>query len=153
MSCDPRGPVEIIRRGNNYFRRWRPACDSDCLYLRAGETDWHGPFPTEGDWATEQRWEHRFAIKRAARLGLDGVPLQVQIVGAYIRTRLLHEGPAKKLSDWKQLSPGSHMLVNPYPTADDVEKALNRVTYMRQKGCGDYRSWTDDVGALWVERL
>lgn len=153
MSADPRGPVEIVKQGDNYFRRWRPACVSDCLYLRAGETDWHGPFPTEGDWATEQRHEHRHAVDFATRLGRAGIPLHVQIVGAYIRTRLLFEGPAKKLSDWKQLSPGSRLLVNPYPTADDVEKAVNRVKYMHHNGFGSYRSWTDDVGALWVERL
>lgn len=153
MTPDPRGPVEIIQRGTDYFRRYRPGCDSDSFYLKAGETDWHGPYPSNPDRAWEQRHEFDSAVRRAAKAGRSGIPLQVQCVGQFIRTRRLPDGPAKKLSDWYQLPPGVPMLLNPCPTAEDVEQARCRVSYLRYKGRGQYRQWTDDAGELWVERL
>lgn len=153
MTPDPRGPVQIVQQGTDYFRRWRPGCDSDSLYLRAGETDWHGPYPSHSDGMKEQRHEHRLAVKNAVKAGKAGIPLHVQLVGAFIRTRRLQEGPAKKLSDWCQLPPGVPMLLNPNATADDAEHARGRADYLRYKGRGCFRTWTDEAGALWAERL
>ncbi len=153
MTPDPRGPVPITRKGDDFFRLARPACESDCLYLEIGQTDWRGPFSLCEDWGPTFRAEARWAKKLAEQMTKDGMHLHTQVVGLYIRTRRLPEGPVNKLSDWYQLPAGVPMLVNPYPTADDIEKALTRVRYMRNKGCGRFRSWTDESGALWAERL
>ncbi|WP_322965875.1 hypothetical protein [Sphingomonas fuzhouensis] len=153
MTPDPRGPVEIIQRGTDYFRRYRQGCDSDSFYLKPGETDWHGPYPSDPHRAWEQRSELKWAIQRAVKAGKSGISLQVQRVGPFIRTRCLPQGPAKKLSDWYQLPTGVPMLLNPLATAEDAERARVRAGYVRHKGRGSFRTWTDEAGALWVERL
>lgn len=153
MTPDPRGPVPIDRHGDDFFRLARPFCESDCLYLEVGQTDWHGPFSLCKKWGPTFRHEARMAKKLSEKMGAEGVHLHTQVVGLYIRTRRLPHGPVKKLSDWYQLPPGVPMLTNPCSTADDVEKARARTRYIQNKGYGRFRSWTDDAGALWVERL
>jgi hypothetical protein len=140
--------------GNDIFWKSRPyPRDNGPLYLMPGQTEWFGPSPLDGDDAHWLRWHRRYADDWANDAAKVGIKLHVQTVGAYIRTHRLHEGPVRKLSDWRQLPPGVPMLLNPHPTSDDVEKALNRVKYMRTNDFGLFRSWTDDTGALWTERL
>ncbi|MGA1799280.1 hypothetical protein VH567_10935 [Sphingomonas sp. 4RDLI-65] len=141
-------------RGDDIFYRACPGPrDNDATYLLPGQTEWFGPFPTEGEDEYLLRWHRRWADADAKRAACTGIHLQVQTVGALIRTHRLAEGPAKKLSDWKQLTVGRTMLVDPHPDDDRIERATTRVRYMRHKGFGDFRTWTDADGALWVERL
>ena len=131
--------------------------DNGPEYLLPGQTEWFGPIPRDcGDGYPDSFWQkyHLSSLKEFALDAIgDGIYLHVQLVGEYIRTHRLRNGPARKLSDWKQLPAGVSMLLHPAPTCDDVELALNRVRYMRLKGFGNYRSRTDDGGALWLERL
>ncbi|TXC69606.1 hypothetical protein FSB78_00490 [Sphingomonas ginsenosidivorax] len=155
MTGDTRGPAQITRRGDEFFRTARPMCDSNAYYLKIGQTDWHGPFPFEGEWAREIHHVADRGKRSAAKLALTGVHFHIRIVGAFIRTRRLADKPShKKLADWAQLLVGQSMMLNPYPTPADVELGRTRVAYMRHNKCGTFRCWTDDAdGALWVERL
>lgn len=130
--------------------RWR---DNDSSYLLPGQTEWFGPTPVEGDEACWLGRHEEEAIRLAKLAARRGIHLHIQTVGAYIRTHRLRVGPTKKLSDWIELPAGVLMLLNPLPTAEDVERAINRGRYMRLKGFGQFRSWTDDGGRLWAERL
>lgn len=148
-------PANAIQHGTDFYVP--PALNhptaSDLKYLLPGETEWWGPYPTSGEFASHYRWDLRDTKEFAKKLHRSGLHLQVQGVGPYIRTRRLAEGPTDKLSDWRQLAPGAKMLVNPAPTADDIERAITRGKYMRNNGYGRFRSWTEDSGALWVSRL
>lgn len=147
-------PANTVQHGTDFFVP--PALNhptaGDLTYLLPGETEWWGPYPTCGEYASHLRWGLRGTVEYAKKLRRSGHHLQVQCVGAYVRTRRLAEGPANKLSDWRQLTPGEPMLVNPAPSAEDIERAATRVTYMRNKGFGRYHHWTDAAGALWVTR-
>lgn len=147
-------PANAVQHGADFFVP--PALNhptaGDLTYLLPGETEWWGPYPTSGEYASHLRDGLRDTVEYAKKLRRSGHHLQVQGVGAYVRTRRLAEGPANKLSDWRQLAIGEAMLVNPAPSADDIERAMNRVKYMRDHGFGRYRQWTDAAGALWVTR-
>lgn len=146
-------PEYAAIRGNDIFWRalpqWR---DNDSSYLLPGQTEWFGPSPLDGDEACWLGWHEEKAVRLAELAARRGIHLHVQIAGAYVRTHRLREGPTRKLSDWKELPSGVSMLLNPLPTAEDVERAINRARYMRLKDFGHFRSWTDDAGALWAER-
>lgn len=141
-------------RGENFF--WEAAQgyrDNDPLYLLPGQSDWLGPIPADledGRWLRYLREGADQAAKYAAN---EGIYFLVQTVGEYIRTHRLRTGPAKKLSDWKQLPANTPLLINPCSTPDDFEKALSRAKYLQRKGLGCFRVWTDEGSALWVERL
>jgi hypothetical protein len=154
MTPYPYFPDYAEVRGNEFFWRCIPeGRHNDPTYLFSGQTDWFGPVPPDYDDGFCLRHHHNNAMCYARSAARDGVHVLVQTVGQYIRTHRLREGPAKKLSDWKELPPGVPMLLNPCSTPYDAEKALNRAKYMQTKGFGRFRSSTDANGALWVGRL
>lgn len=153
MSPYDHWPDGAVFDGSDIFREARPLPrDNDASYLQPGQTEWFGPMPLDFDGGYGLRRHCEDLQQRAIDAARKGVHLHIQAAGAYIRTHRLREGPTKKLSDWKQLPSGVPMLLNPLPTAADVERAISRVRYMKLHGFGRYQSWTDDAGALWVER-
>lgn len=147
-------PDGAVFGGNDIFREARPLPrDNDASYLQPGQTEWFGPMPLDFDRGYGLRKHCEDLQHRAKDAARRDIHLHIQAVGGYLRTHRLRAGPSKKLSDWKQLPSGVPMLLNPLSTAEDVEQAINRVRYMRLNDLGHFRSWTDDAGALWVERL
>lgn len=147
-------PQVIVRKGDNIFRKAGPNtlawAHSD---LKIGETEWYGPHPLDGE---EAFWIdlHLNELGRCAKLAArSGIHLHVQVVGEYIRTRRVTNGPVRKLSDWDQLPVSTPMLLNPAPSSDDIEQALNRTKYMWHNRYVRFHTSTDSAGALWVERL
>lgn len=150
VSYPPQG---IVRQGNDTFRKagphFRPWPHPD---LEVGETEWYGPHPLDGsesEWIKTHLQETTQHAKVASR---QGIHLHVTVVGEYIRTRRLIYGPVRRLSDWDQLPVSTPMLLNPAPSPDDTEQALNRTKYMWYNRYIRFRIWTDTTGALWVER-
>lgn len=154
MSGASYPPQRIVRQGNDTFRKagphYRTWPDPD---LEVGETEWYGPHPLDGsesEWIKTHLADTKHHAKVASRRGIH---LHVKVVGEYIRTRRLIYGPVRSLSDWDQLSVDTPMLLNPAPSPEDIELALNRTKYMRYNRYIRFHTWTDSAGALWVERL
>ena len=153
MSGAGYSPQVIARKGNDIFLKAGPHCRPSYPDLEVGETEWYGPHPlngSESEWIETHLVETTQHAKVASR---KGVHLHVQVVGGYIRTRRVTNGPVRKLSDWDQLPVSTPMLLNPAPSSDDIEQALNRTKYMWHNRYVRFHTSTDSAGALWVERL
>ena len=145
----------LVWQGDNAFRPI--VCDipyfGDRDYLKLGMTEWIGPIPPDSH---GRRWHEEqldCAVGFARRAKFDGAPLLVTSVGRYVRLHRLATGPAKKLSDWKELPVDRRMLIHPEATVGDLDKARARVAYLRSKEQGRFAVEMDANDTLWIERL
>lgn len=81
-----------------------------------------------------------------------GAWMTARPVDRYVCVRQLPSGPIRKLSEWDQLNIGRSILWHPEPDDSEVERAVGRVNYLKDKGRGAFALAMPHNGSLWVQR-